>query len=260
MGTAAIQGELWDIAPRDWATIMEPQHKPLWEAMLDGGLVGSGTRFLDAGCGGGGASVLAAGCGAQVSGIDAAEGLITFAQERVPDGDFRVGDIETLPFEDDAFDTVFAANSVQYAADRIATLREFGRVCTPEGRIIAGLFGPQEKVAFSIIQKAVRDTLPEPPSGGGQYELSAPGKLESLFEEAGLKVLESGEVDCPFHYSDFETFWRGQNSAGPFQRALRAAGKEKLKFAILEAIEQYRLEDGTIHIQPNVYKYVVAAL
>jgi hypothetical protein len=60
------------------------------------------------------------------------------------------------------------------------------------------LFGPPEKVAFSAIQKAVRDTLPEPPSGAGPYELSAPGKLEGLFTKAGLNVLKSGEVDCPF--------------------------------------------------------------
>ena len=98
MGTAIIQGELWDQAPQDWAMLQEPMHKPLWEAMLDRTLVGSSTRFLDAGCGGGGASVLAAERGAQVSGIDAAEGLVAFARERVPNGDFRVGDIETLPF------------------------------------------------------------------------------------------------------------------------------------------------------------------
>jgi SAM-dependent methyltransferase len=234
-------------------------HIPLWEIMLDRSLVGSGTRFLDAGCGGGGASVLAAGRGAQVSGIDAAEGLVAFARERIPDGDFRVGDIETLPFEDDAFGTVFAANSVQYAADRLATLREFSRVCTPNGRVVAGLFGPQENVAFSVIQKAVRDALPEPPAGAGPYELSGPGQLEGLFEEAGLQVLESGEVDCPFSYPDIETYWQAQNSTGPFQRAMRTVGKEKLMSAVFEAVAVFRRDDGSILIQPNVYKYVVAA-
>ena len=189
MGTSKIQGELWGIAPQGWAEIQEPMHRPLWEAMLNAAKVGQGTRFLDAGCGGGGASVLAAERGAQVSGLDAAEGLLTFARVRVPDGDFRVGDIESLPFDDDAFEAVFAANSVQYTADRVATLREFGRVCASEGRIVAGLFGPPEKVTFATIFKAQRDAMPEPPPGGGPFELSAPGKLEGLFAEAGLKVL-----------------------------------------------------------------------
>ena len=59
MGTAETQGDLWGQAARDWASIQEPMHRPLWEAMLDEARVGSGTHVLDAGCGGGGASVLA---------------------------------------------------------------------------------------------------------------------------------------------------------------------------------------------------------
>jgi SAM-dependent methyltransferase len=260
MGSAQIQGELWGWAPQDWTQIQEPMHWPLWEVMLDACLVKSGTRILDAGCGGGGASVLAAKRGAQVSGLDATAGMIYIARNRVPDGDFRVGDIEQLPYKDNSFDAVFAANSIQYSADRVATLREFGRVCNPGGRIVAGLFGPPEEVAFSTIVTAVRGALPEPPPGAGPFELSMPGKLESLFTEAGLNVLRSGKVDCPFHYLEFETFWQAQNSGGPFQRALKAAGKEKLKSVFSEATEAYRLHVGTFHIQPNIFKYVVAEL
>jgi SAM-dependent methyltransferase len=259
MGTAEIQGDLWDQEPQNWTRLQEPMHKPLWEAMLDQSRVDLGTRFLDAGCGGGGASVLAAERGAQVSGIDAAEGLVALARERVFNGDFRVGDIEILPFEEDAFEVVFAANSIQYTTDRVATLREFVRVCTPEGRIVAGLFGPQEKVAFSVIQKAMRDALPTPPAGGGPYELSGPGKLEGLFEEAGLQVLESGEVDCPFRYPDMETFWKARVSAGPLQGAMRTVDKEVLKSAVYKAVDVFCRDDSSIPIQPNFFKYVVAS-
>jgi len=260
MGTSKIQGELWGKAPQGWAEIQEPMHKPLWEAMLDAAGVEESTRFLDVGCGGGGASELAAIRGAQISGLDVAEGLIMFARERVSNGDFRVGDIESLPFDDDTFDAVFAANSVQYTEDRIASLRELGRVCTPEGRIVASLFGPPEKVEFRAIFKAVRDTMPEPPTGGGPFELSAPGKLEELFAKAGLKVLESGEVDCPFNYPDFETFWRGNVAAGPFQDVLRTVSEETLKSAVRDATETFRLDNGGILIQPNIFKYVVATV
>ena len=260
MGTSKIQGELWGIAPQGWAEIQEPMHRPLWEAMLNVAKVGSGTRFLDAGCGGGGASILAEERGAQISGLDAAEGLIAFARERVSKGDFRVGDIESLPFDDDAFDAVFAANSIQYTEDRIESLRELGRVCAPEGRIVAALFGSPEKVEFRAIFKAVRDTMPEPPAGGGPFELSTLGKLEELFAEAGLKVLESGEVDCPFNYPDFETFWQANVAAGPFQSMLRTVSEEELKSVVRDAAETFRLDNGGILIQPNIFKYVVATV
>ncbi|HXF60056.1 MAG TPA: class I SAM-dependent methyltransferase [Caldilineaceae bacterium] len=258
MGTAKIQGELWGQAPEDWAALGEPVGRPLWEAMLTEAAVGAGTRMLDAGCGGGGASLLAAERGAQVSGIDAAAGLITVARRRVPGGDFRVGDIEELPYEDDSFDVVFAASSLQYTADRVATLRGFGRVCRPGGRIVAGLFGPPDKVTFRAILGAVRDALPEPPPGAGPFELSMPGKLESLFMEAGLTLLKSGEVNCPFRFPDFETFWRGNSASGPMQGAMRLIGREKLKSVLWEATAAFRVNGGPIHIEPNIFRYVVA--
>jgi ubiquinone/menaquinone biosynthesis C-methylase UbiE len=122
MGTAGIQGELLGRAPEGWTIIQEPMHRPLFETRLDAAKVVEGTHALGAGCGGRGASV-AAERGARVSGIDAADGLIKYAWERVPDGDFLVGDIELLPFDDDTFNAVIAPNSVQYSADRVATLR-----------------------------------------------------------------------------------------------------------------------------------------
>lgn len=260
MGTAQLQGDLWGQAPDGWASIQEPMHRPLWEAMLNEVNVGAGTRVLDAGCGGGGASAVMDERGAQASGIDAAEGLISIASKRVPGVEFRVGDIEFLPYEDDAFDAVFASNSVQYSADRVATLRGFGRVCRSGGRIVAGLFGPPEKVTYRKFFSAVRDALPEPPPGAGPFELSMPGVLEGLFEEAGLEVVGSGEVDCPFRYPDFETFWRANSSAGPVQGAMRAAGVERVRASVREAVEAFVLDDGGIEIQPNVFTYVVASI
>lgn len=258
MGTAEKQGELWGLAAHDWAILQEPMHRPLWEAMLDAALVTSGTRFLDAGCGGGGSSVLAAERGARVSGLDAAPEMIQIAAGRVPGGDFRTGDIEELPYEDNTFDAVFAANAIQYAADRVATLHEFARVCRPQGRIVAGLFGPPQKVAYGAILTAVRDALPEPPAGAGPFELSAPGRLESLFAGAGLKVLGSGEVDCPFDFPDFETFWRASASAGPFMGAMRAIGEESLKKAVRRAAEPFLQDGGQIFVRPNFFRYVLA--
>ena len=100
--------------------------------------------------------------------------------------------------------------------------------------------------------------MPEPPSGGGPFELSAPGKLEELFEETGLNVIDSGEANCQFSYPDFETFWRGNVAAGPLQGVLRVISEEKLKSALYDAVEKFRTNNGGIHIQPNIFKYIVA--
>jgi SAM-dependent methyltransferase len=260
MNSMQKQGELWGQAPSDWAFLQEPKHNPLFEAMLSAANVGKATQMLDAGCGGGGASVLAAERGAQVSGLDAAEGLINLARERVPSGDFRVGDIQDLPYEDESFDVVIAPNSIQYAEDHVAALRELGRVCKSDGRIVVGLFAEAEQVEYRHIFKVMVATLPEAPKGGGPFTLSAPGVLEGLVEKAGLTILETKQVNCPFAYPDFETFWRGKAAAGPTQSIIRIVGVEKLKSALRQAVGPYLTQDGRIEISPNYFKYIVAAL
>jgi ubiquinone/menaquinone biosynthesis C-methylase UbiE len=258
MKKSIIQGELWGKSPNGWAEIQERQHEPLWEAMLKETAVGPETIFLDVGCGAGGSSILANDRGAVVHGIDVAKGLLSFAAQRVPKGNFQVADIENLPYADNMFDVIFASNSLQYSEDRIAALHELKRVCKPNGRIIAGLFGPPEKVDYRIVFKAVRDTMPEPPIGGGPFELSMPDKLETLFSEAGLRNITSGEVNCPFEYKDFETFWYGNVSAGPFQGMLQMVSENELKSAVKEAVNGFCLDDGKISIPQNIFKYVSA--
>lgn len=257
MGSAAIQGELWGKLPRDWTDLQEPMHQPLWEAMLNAGQVILGTRFLDVGCGGGGAAILAHRRGAHVTGLDAAAPLIDIARERVPEADFHTGDIESLPFADGAFDVVFAANAIQYAADRLAALRELKRVSASGARLVSGLFSVPERVQFRVFFKAVRDTLPEPPPGDGPFGLSTPGVLENLIEQAGFQVIGGDEVNCPFHYKDFEVLWKANVSAGPVQGALRSVSADTLKANIQSAVQPFQRNDGSIYMD-NAFRYVIA--
>lgn len=259
MSSATTQGELWGKQTYDWATIQEPPNKPLWEAMLDGAQVGAGSHMLDVGCGAGGAAELAAARGVKVSGLDASEGMIAYARQRLPTGEFRVGDMQHLPYEDEQFDTVFAANVVQFSEDPVATAREFARVCHPQGRMVAGLFGSPAQVKLGAIFKSLAMLLPAPPAGGGPFALSTPGKLAGVFQAAGLHVIAAGEVDCPFVYPDFETLWRGVVSAGPFQAMLRVLDADLMRSTLQDAAEPFRVDTGGYHIQPNILQYVVAA-
>lgn len=257
MKKSIVQGQLWGQSPSGWAEIQETLHKPLWQAMLTTAQVGTGTVLLDVGCGSGGASILAKEFGAEVYGIDVAEGLLSFAIERVPEGNFQIADIENLPYADNTFDVIIAANSLQYSENRIGALHELKRVCKPDGQIIAGLFGSPEKVEYRVIFQALRDAMPEPPKGGGgPFELSMADKLEQLFDEAGLTNSKTDEVNCPFEYDDFETFWYGNASAGPIQGMLQTISEEKLKSAMRAAVSDFVLDDGRILIPNNIFKYV----
>lgn len=73
------------------------------------------------------AAQIAASLGARVSGFDAAEALLAIARERVPAGDFRLADLENVPFGSAAFDVVTGFNSFQFAGDPVRALMEARR-------------------------------------------------------------------------------------------------------------------------------------
>lgn len=260
MGSAGAQGELWSHNPETW-NLQEQFHAPLFEAMLTAANVTAGTRMLDAGCGSGTAAAMAVSRGATVTGIDAAQGLIAHAKSAVPMAEFSVGDIEHLEFDDDSFDVVFAANSVQYAENLIPTLRELRRVCAKGGIVVAGLFGPPEGVDYRAVFAAAKAAMPPPPPGakpGGPFALSESGALAGKVEEADLKVVDVGKVNCPFTYKNFEEKWRISISAGPFQAMMKVIGEDALKAAVHTGCEAFTAEDGSIRFPTNEFIYVVA--
>jgi SAM-dependent methyltransferase len=258
MGSATIQGSLWNHNPSGW-NIQERLHIPIFEAMLSAANVATGTRILDAGCGTGTASVLAAARGAKVTGIDAAEGLIAFVSKAVPDGCFTVGDIQSFDFPDESFDVVFAANCVQYAEDPLATLREFKRVCKKGGTVVACLFGPPENIDYKAVFAAAKAAMPPPPADakpGGPFTLSAPGILEALFKDAGLEITGTGKANCPFSYDNFAQKWEYSLGAGPYQGMMKVIGESKMKEAIQLGCKNFTHDDGSIVFPTNEFIYV----
>ena len=259
MGSSEVQGKLWGAAAKDWAELFEPMSKPIWVAMLDSVKGEKGTRFLDLGCGGGGSSVLANERGFQVSGLDAAEALIAIARERVPDGDFRVGDLEELPYDNHSFDVAFASMSIMFATNPSIALREMGRVIVPGGRVTLSIWGRPEDCDHRHILKAVADSLPTPPIGKGPFAFSEVGILEGMMKGAELSIIDSGEVDVPFLFKDFEIMWKMVSSAGPLQAARQVVSDRKLRAAITRAAEPFQSDNGEILLN-NRFRYVTAVV
>jgi len=73
-------------------------------------------------------------------GIDLSPEMLSRARERFADGnpppEFIRMDAANLEFDDDAFDTVISSLSTCTFPDPDAVLREMGRVCSPDGRIL----------------------------------------------------------------------------------------------------------------------------
>lgn len=258
MGTAQVQGDLWSAQARNWANFLERFHTPLYKSVFDRVGISRGTHLLDVGCGAGLAAQLAADLGAQVNGIDAAFALIEIARERVPAGDFRVGEMEELPYADASFDVVTGFNSFQHAANPVAALKEAKRVVRGGGRVAMVTWGRPQDCEHAAVLTAIRALLPPGPTGkGGPFELSEPGRLEALLEQAGLLADDSGEIASTFTWPDDETAWKAISSAGPAVMAVRYAGEEKVKQVVLDSLTPFRTSNGGYR-EENKYRYVIA--
>lgn len=257
MGTARMQGQIWGTRARDWAEVQEGVAIPLYEAVLGRTGIGKGTSVLDIGCGSGLFCEMAVKRGARVSGIDAAESLLTIARERVPAGDFRTGEMESLPYADQTFDVVTGFSSFQFAANPVNALREAKRV-SRAGAVVIGVFGKPEENESTVFSAAVASLLPQPPPGApGPYALSADGGLEALALQAGMTPVIVETVQCPFDYPDEKTALRGLLSSGPFIRAMQAVGEETVRNVILKTIAPFRTASGGYYLK-NSFRYLLA--
>jgi SAM-dependent methyltransferase len=259
MGTGKEQAELWGPGARDWSDYNEPMCTPFYEAVLDETQVGPGTTLLDVGCGGGFAMLLAASRGATVSGIDATPALLDIVHERVPGASLAEGDLEDpLPFDAGEFDVVTAFNSVQYAADPVAALKNMSHVTKPGGLISVVVWGPPAQCESGVLFTELGPLLPPaPPDAPGAIAWSQDGQLEQLAATAGLTPLAVKDVPNPLIYPDLATAVRTQLSSGPARAAIQHSGLPAVRGALTRAFAGSRKPDGSYR-QENVFRYLVA--
>jgi len=256
MGTANVQGQTWGIRARDWAEVQEGMYAPLFDAVLRKTAVGAGTALLDVGCGSGMFCQMAAELGAQVSGLDAAEPLLAIARERTPQGDFRTGEMEELPYAERTFDVVAGFNSFQFAASPVHALQEARRVSRPSASLVITVFGKREDTEATAYFAAVGSLLPPPPGAPGPFALSVDGALEALVTEAGMHPGKVEEFDCPWAYPDERTLLRGLLSPGPGIRAVQLAGEATARDVVLKALAPFKTVSGEYVIR-NKARYMI---
>lgn len=117
-------------------------------------------RILEVGCGTGKTACYFAKRGYQVTALDMHPGMLEKARKRaenegIPDIAWVEGSVEALPFEDGAFDVVYA-ESVTIFTNVAQSLKEYYRVLAPGGRLL-----DRELVLFAKmpepIYKEIRD-------------------------------------------------------------------------------------------------------
>jgi SAM-dependent methyltransferase len=171
--------------------------------------VAHGQRVVDVGCGPGALTAELVGrLGADaVSAVDPSESFVTAARERHPGVDVQQAAAEELPFADHAFGAALAQLVVHFMADPVAGLREMARVTSTGGVVAACVWdhaggrGP-----LSTFWEAARDLDPDV-EDESDLAGARQGHLVELFEAAGLRDIEDGDLSVDVEHPSFEEWW-----------------------------------------------------
>lgn len=257
MSTKQIQGKLWSVAPQYWSKYFEPFFLPMYKKTLEQLSLSEETLLLDAGCGSGLFSHMAISTGAQVIGVDAAPGLLEVARERNPQNNFIEEDLESLPFASNSFDVVTGFNSFQYAGNFTNALAEAKRVLKEAGRVVIGIWDMPEYSDATNVLKAIGTLLPPPPAGTpGPFALSEDGKIESICNSLGLKLVYKTKVACPFLYYSAEDVVKSFMGTGPAAAAMNLVNESVVQRTIVNAMQPYHLTEDMYHLQNNFLLFI----
>jgi SAM-dependent methyltransferase len=258
MQTKEVQGKLWSSAPSDWVNYLEPTFIPMYEAVLNKLELDDDKMLLDAGCGSGLFLNMVEGTGASIHGFDAAPGLLEVAKKRLPSITLLIEDLETAPFNDETFDVVTGFNSFQYAGSFENALKEAKRVTKKDGKVVIGIWGKEEDCDAGTVLKKVGSLLPPPPPGTpGPFALSQEGRVESICQSIGLRVIDKQTVFCPWQFSGDEELIKAFMCTGPCVKAAQNVGEELVKETILRSSQPYNLADE-IYYMHNYFTFFIA--
>ncbi len=126
-----------------------------------------------------------------VVGLDVNEAMLAVARRLRPDLSWQLGEAGELPFGDGSFDVVLSQAALMFFGDRVAALREMGRVAGVDGRVAIQVPGRLANspgylaLAGSVARHAGSEMV-----GllGVYFDVGEPELLNSLFRSAGLHI------------------------------------------------------------------------
>jgi SAM-dependent methyltransferase len=244
----------FDVAGDAYDRFMGRYSRPLAARFADWLEVVPGQRAVDVGCGPGALTgVLVERLGAEhVRAVDPSPPFVEACRERFPGVDVRQGAAESLPFEDATCDVAAACLVVHFMTDPVAGVAEMGRVTRPGGRVGATVWDlAGSRAPMWPLWEAVAELEPSHP-GEREFPGGSRTALVDILAAAGLRDVESVELEVTVHHPGFEEWWepylQGVGPAGDAVAALGPDGRQRL-----EEVLRRRLGDGPFDLTAVAY-------
>lgn len=217
----------------------------------------SSGRWLDVGCGTGALAevILQEAAPAAVHGVDPSEGFLALARERLRDARVRFtpGDAFRLPAEPDTYNAVVSGLVLNFIPDPRAAMTEMIRVARPGGVVGAYVWdyaGRMEMMRHFWDAVAALRPQDAGHDEGHRFPICRPGRLATLFEDAGLRDVDVRGIDVPTRFRDFEDYWQpflgGQGPAPAYAMSLDVESRAILRDRIRSALPS--AADGSINL------------
>ncbi len=227
---------------------------PLTRALIAEAGIGPGQRVLDVAGGAGEPSLSIAevvGQAGSVTCTDAVAQMVKTAEKEarrrgLTNVEFRQCAADSLPFDDDRFDTAVSRLGIMFFPDPIAGLREMLRVVRANGVLSLAVWGRSDLNPFSYIINNVAaryiDLPPVDANAPGAFRFAEPGMLVQVMEEAGVADVRERMFDFRIQAPiSTEEFWRMRaETSGTLRENLAKLPFEERNRIAREAQEQAR--------------------
>ena len=240
--------QLTESGPEAYEQFLVPSIFTPWaERLVEHANLQEGDRVLDVGCGTGiVARRAAAHIGEQgtVIGIDINEEMLevakTAASGLTPTVEWRQGDATALPFSDEAFDTIFCQQALQFIDDPAVALREMHRVLAPDGRIAISVL---RSLAFNAGYDKLAEALERCAGAEAGMMMRSPFRgysreeLHALAEDAGFGEPVVTIQISSVRYPSAEEFVRREAASSPLAGLLGSLDRD-VRETLLEDVEE----------------------
>lgn len=209
-----------------------------------------GESILDLATGTGWTSRVVARRGARVTGVDIASELVAAAKARAEaEGlaiDYRIGDAESLPFADGAFDAVISTCGVMFASRPEAAAAELARVTRHSGRIALTTWLNDSNVArmFQVMKPYM--AAPPDPAPPSPFEWGRTERIRELLARDFDLKFEKG-VSCyrePSGESAWQTFSTGYGPTRALAASLDEGRRAQLRRDFIAFHDSFATELG----------------
>ena len=258
--------QLSDSGPENYERHQVPSvFGPLAEIFLPLVCLQAGERVLDVACGTGIVARLATqqvGAAGQVTGVDLNAGMLKVAQANTPTSgapvDWRQGDAEALPCEDEYYDVVLCQQGLQFVSDKRQALLEMRRVLKPGGRLAICSWSALEhnpwnrEIAVALARYVSEEAAARPRA---PFALGDETLLRTFIAEAGFRHIDIKTHTLSRQMTSPEEAIPGYLASTP-NAQLIAALPDDVRAALIgeisESLQAYRNPDG-LYIPSETY-------